>query len=146
MMEEERTATRERVREWRRSDRSKRDSVTEYTSVTTAAAAHEERAATAPRHGSASIHETDGSHVAKLREGRSTLAPSERTQASRSSEDRESGAQSTSYEPTPTTAPAPVTGYSRVTADDVTRYTSVTTGDVTEYEHGNDPPAKPGAF
>ena len=83
MMDEERTATRERVREWRRSDRAKRDPVTEYTSVTAAAAAFDDRAATSP----------------------------------------------------PTTAPAPVTGDSRVTTDDVTRYTSVTTDDVTEYEH-----------
>ena len=132
MLDEDRTATRERVRQWRRSEGPKRPDVTRYKGVTNAVVtidADALPASTPPQGaGSAPTHENGGSHPASLQEPRAALAPSVPCPLSIPLESQERIEESSGY----AASGVPV-GPAEV--ESVTRYKSVTSVDVTAYEN-----------
>ncbi len=129
MVAEERAATRERVREWRRSGGPNRSEVTRYKGVTNADVTNDDRTSPSPRGGSSSTREANGSHTASPREARAALAPSALGLSSAPSSETETREKSDACEASGATpGPAPtgsVTPYNRVTTDDVTPYETV---------------------
>jgi hypothetical protein len=130
MLSEERTATRERVREWRSS---KRPAVTRYKGVTSDDVTSDERASHASTPPDDALDtrtgEANGSHE-RAREGAaSALASSDALVSTDPSRATERQRNSTEY--------ARSQGEHEGSAeDDVTRYTAVTVDPVTEYETG----------